>query len=83
MSFFMVTEVTLVTIQISTLFNNPINTGNYGNLGNLGGEWGLEWCMLGRSDEQGIDYYGNLGNSGNFESNCITLKIHMRPSLFW
>ena len=41
-----------------------MNTGNYGNHGNLGGEWGLEWCMYGRSDEQDIDYYGNLGNPG-------------------
>ena len=29
--------------------------------------------MLGRSDEQDVDYYGNLGNSGNFESNCSSL----------
>ena len=79
----MVTEVTLVTIQNLTLFNSPMNTGNYGNLGNLGGEWGLEWCMLERLDERDVDYYGNLGNSGNFESNCRTLKIHKRPSLFW
>ena len=60
-----------------------MNTGNYGNHGNLGGEWGLEWCMYGRSDEQDIDYYGNLGNPGNFESICRTLKIYKRPSLFW
>ena len=44
---------------------------------------GCEWCMLGRSDEQDVDYYGNLGNSGNFESNCSSLNIYMRPSLFF
>ena len=76
--------VTLVIIKIVALFNNHIYTGNYGNLGNL---LGCEWCMLGRSDEQDIDYYGNLGNSGNFESRELTLqnpnkgyvKLALRP----
>ena len=36
---------------------------------------GCEWCMLGRSDEQDVDYYGNHGNLGNSESNCSTLKM--------
>ena len=29
--------------------------------------------MTGWADEQDVDYYGNLGNSGNFESNCSSL----------
>ena len=53
--------VTLATILILALFNNPINTGNYGNLGNSS-YGGVDCCMLGWSDEQYVDKYGNLGN---------------------
>ena len=70
----MVTMVTLVIIKILTLFNDTIYLVTVVTLVTF--LLGCEWCMLGCSDEQDFDYYGNLGNSVNFESNCSSLKIN-------